>query len=539
MNGYWWSTNSSNSKGIRWLSWDNMTMARNEGGLGFRNLHGFNLALLGKHCWNFINNPTSLVSRVFKARYFPNSNFFQARREGGASFIWSGIWTAKEELKEGFRWVIGNGMTVEMFRDRWLRNKSDFRVDIDHNTGLREEKVCEFFSPGVKMWDVDKIQSTFSATDASAILATRIPQTQAVDRLAWLHSTDGIYTVKTGYKFWQSQRRSSVPHSFQTGWSKIWRVSVPHKVRILLWRFCRNNLPVRNILRSKGVATTIVCPMCDNDVEHLLHVFFDCNFASQCWLRSGLQYDMSLVDSAPVWLLERLSSEAHEVIIKIASVIGAIWFARNKKIWEGKVMTPEIAMEWSNKQIKEWREVQQKKLKVNSSQASHVTEIRHRWKAPPTGILKMNVDASVFEGSPSFSLGLVLRDDRGAFIKGRTVCVNGVASVFEAETRGVLEALTWAAEEIHQAVIIETDSMLTTTALTKKGDNYLEVGNILRECCDLLSLRSDISVTFVRKQANRAAHRLARFRVSPDSYNDFMSPPSSLLETLMYDSLSC
>lgn len=66
----------------------------------------------------------------------------------------------------------------------------------------------------------------------------------------------------------------------------------------------------------------------------------DCRFASQCWLHSGLQYDMSLVESAPMWLLQRLSCEPHEVIIRIALVIWTIWFARNKKIREDKIMTP-------------------------------------------------------------------------------------------------------------------------------------------------------------------------------------------------------
>lgn len=50
MNAYWWSSNSSNSKGVRWLSWDGMSMSKEKGGMGFRNLYGFNLALLGKHC---------------------------------------------------------------------------------------------------------------------------------------------------------------------------------------------------------------------------------------------------------------------------------------------------------------------------------------------------------------------------------------------------------------------------------------------------------------------------------------------------------
>lgn len=72
-----------------------MSMTKSKGGLGFRDLHGFNLALLGKHVWNFMSNPQSLVVRVYKERYFPNSHIFQASRGGGDSFIWSGIWQAK------------------------------------------------------------------------------------------------------------------------------------------------------------------------------------------------------------------------------------------------------------------------------------------------------------------------------------------------------------------------------------------------------------------------------------------------------------
>lgn len=51
---------------------DKMGLEKSEGGLGFRNLTGFNLALLGKHVWNFVTNAYSLVARVFKARYYPN-----------------------------------------------------------------------------------------------------------------------------------------------------------------------------------------------------------------------------------------------------------------------------------------------------------------------------------------------------------------------------------------------------------------------------------------------------------------------------------
>lgn len=111
MNAFWWKTSSANSKGIRWCAWDRMCMSKKRGGLGFRDLHGFNLALLGKQCWKLITEPGSLVARVLKARYYPDGNLLEARRLGGSSYTWSGLWEAKEELRKGLRSVLGDGQT--------------------------------------------------------------------------------------------------------------------------------------------------------------------------------------------------------------------------------------------------------------------------------------------------------------------------------------------------------------------------------------------------------------------------------------------
>lgn len=48
MNAFWWKTSSNSNKSIRWLAWDKMSMSKKQGGLGFRDLHGFNFSLLGK-----------------------------------------------------------------------------------------------------------------------------------------------------------------------------------------------------------------------------------------------------------------------------------------------------------------------------------------------------------------------------------------------------------------------------------------------------------------------------------------------------------
>ncbi|KAL8123154.1 hypothetical protein AgCh_011229 [Apium graveolens] len=176
----------------------------------------------------------------------------------------------------------------------------------------------------------------------------------------------------------------------------IWRLDVPHKIKIFLWRFCRNNIPVRNLLRGKGIPAPVACDMCVGDVEHLMHLFCDYSFAAACWQRIGLVYNMWEVENASEWLLERMCNESHENKVKIAVVLWGIWYARNKKVWEGKQMSPEITVAWSSKQVSEWREVHKKKSQQSAGRSSNTVQRIREWVPPEVGSVKLNVDASVF-----------------------------------------------------------------------------------------------------------------------------------------------
>lgn len=109
-----------------------MSSPKCKGGLGFRNFHGFNIYLLGKHCQKFMHQPQALVSRVIKVRYFADSHLLKAQKGTGSSFIWAWLYAAKETSLKGFRWVIGDEEDVVAVKDPWLRNKSDFMTDNCH-----------------------------------------------------------------------------------------------------------------------------------------------------------------------------------------------------------------------------------------------------------------------------------------------------------------------------------------------------------------------------------------------------------------------
>lgn len=78
VNSYWWGSNTAESKGIRWMMWSRLSVPKAQGGMGFRQLHGFNLAMLGKQAWKLLTMPESLMTRLLKAKYFPSCSFLHA-----------------------------------------------------------------------------------------------------------------------------------------------------------------------------------------------------------------------------------------------------------------------------------------------------------------------------------------------------------------------------------------------------------------------------------------------------------------------------
>ncbi|XP_040994384.1 uncharacterized protein LOC121240933 [Juglans microcarpa x Juglans regia] len=119
MKQYWWGQKAEESK-INWCSWEKMAKAKACGGLRFRDLESFNLAMLAKQGWRLLQSPNSLVARVLSAKYFPNGDFLGVGLTRNPSQIWRSIMAAKPLLDEGLFWHIGNGCSTRIWLHKWL-----------------------------------------------------------------------------------------------------------------------------------------------------------------------------------------------------------------------------------------------------------------------------------------------------------------------------------------------------------------------------------------------------------------------------------
>ena len=77
MRRFWWGQHGQESR-IAWVSWKHLCKSKLKGGMGFRNLQAFKLAMLAKQGWRLLMNPNSLVARVYKAKYYPHGGVLNA-----------------------------------------------------------------------------------------------------------------------------------------------------------------------------------------------------------------------------------------------------------------------------------------------------------------------------------------------------------------------------------------------------------------------------------------------------------------------------
>ncbi|XP_031120247.1 uncharacterized protein LOC116023389 [Ipomoea triloba] len=152
MNQYWWGSHGSGGGGIRWMSCSRMCCSKMKGGLGYKHLNRFNIALLAKQGWRLLTNPSSLAARLYKARYYPHADFLDAKIGANPSYCWHSIMASQDILRAGCFKRIGNGEATLVWKHPWLPDSEDPYVHTacsDQNVNMR---VSALINQNTKDW---------------------------------------------------------------------------------------------------------------------------------------------------------------------------------------------------------------------------------------------------------------------------------------------------------------------------------------------------------------------------------------------------
>jgi hypothetical protein len=357
MSNFWWGQKEKEAK-IASMSWEKLGRPKENGGMGYRDLASFNLALLAKQGWRLLKHPESLVARVFRQKYFPNDSFLNSSLGRNPSYVWRSVWNAKRLLNDGLIWIVGNGDSIKIWGDRWIPSPSIYTIQTPPRIVDRHQKVSSLIDVDTKWWNVPLIRELFCDKDAALICNIPISPIRQQDALVWLGTSNGVFSVKSAYHMAKSKFKessgSSSNHDLSTQlWKRVWHVKGPSVVRVFLWKACSNILPTKINLHKRGIVEDPLCPICKQEGESVEHILWTCESARDVWAEfsSKLQKCATMEVSFANLFMELVDRLDVDEMQKVAVMARLIWFRRNSVVFGGDFMSPKHILEAASSQL--------------------------------------------------------------------------------------------------------------------------------------------------------------------------------------------
>jgi hypothetical protein len=176
-----------------------MSSSKSVGGLGFRDFVIFNQALLAKQGWRLLQNPSSLTAKIFKHKYHPSSSFMEASLGSRVLFAWRSIFQAKDLLSLGLVWRERNRRSIKIWKDKWLPTPTTHTVQSPIGRLGKDAIVYELIDVDMRCWNTNAVFENFVDEVAKVILNIPLSHFFPRDRVIWLGTTSGIFSVKSAY----------------------------------------------------------------------------------------------------------------------------------------------------------------------------------------------------------------------------------------------------------------------------------------------------------------------------------------------------
>ncbi|XP_074298368.1 uncharacterized protein LOC141629235 [Silene latifolia] len=211
-------------------------------------------------------------------------------------------------------------------------------------------------------WDTGFLRFLFTPELVNKILAIPCCLSQVRDKVFWKHTSDGLYSVKSGYgiAFEEYMKihgtttdRDRINEAGVSFYKKIlWNLPWPSSWKVFLWRLLTNSLPMGAEFMRRNIQVDSSCKLCvdcEGLAETSAHLFRDCRIACRVWACSDLgirtlgSAHINIGDWVINWIIYLRKTEDAEIkVIKFLATLWCLWLVRNRILFQGEHFHPQM-----------------------------------------------------------------------------------------------------------------------------------------------------------------------------------------------------
>ncbi|XP_008240710.1 PREDICTED: uncharacterized protein LOC103339206 [Prunus mume] len=426
---------------------------------------------------------------------------------------WASLLEGRDALIKDSRCQIFNGANTNIWKDSWLHPPHEGIINVSQLISpSAPQQVCEIMDKVNHSWRVDLIDSYVSRETIDIIRCCPIGNSDGCDRRVWPWTSNGDYTVKSGYRRIHAQKRiregegGSTSHVVQKEvWQSIWKIVTLPKIRVFLWRLLNDAISTRWNLFKRKIVNSPLCPICGQLEETVEHLLFLCPWTQAVWFGAPLSYRVNLqgFSTFDKWLLEVLSLKdmGKKEIMNLFSMISftcwEIWKSRCNFIFKGYLIDPIVTIDRTMRAFREFMGVKTRpEVSIWVAPPDPLRQTS-RWMPPEVNFLKINFDGAWQLNFFKAGLGVIVGNEEGLFCWG-------LATSFRCSA----------------ALVAEAAAGLCAVKLS--------------------SFFSDVRWNWVPRHLNCAAHKAAAIGARAVQLDCWaVRPPPSLVGVLVSDGLPC
>ncbi|GJZ40961.1 putative reverse transcriptase domain, reverse transcriptase zinc-binding domain protein [Tanacetum coccineum] len=282
MSGFLWCQGDM-KRGKAKVSWEDVCLPKQEGGLGIRRLENFNVALMSTHVWKIVTRKDSLWVKWIHAYKLKKRSFLDVKMASNVSWGW-------RKLLQIRIWA---------WPSEWHKRY-----------------------PTLNLINVPILNA------------------QQVDKLQWKAYDGSLKDFSCREVWFMIQEHGSKTEWYYLVWSPY---GIPRHA-IHLWLVMKKRLKMKDRLTQWDVGNDVDlsllrCPLCKSQQDSHEHLFFECAYSSSIWQNVlnvvGISGVSSQWDDIMLWLLPISKSKTVISIIGrliVAATAYFLWRERNDRI---------------------------------------------------------------------------------------------------------------------------------------------------------------------------------------------------------------